>query len=52
MSDHTHAENMLFEVSDDWAARAHVSAEDYEARYAQSIDDPDGFWGEVAGLRH
>lgn len=46
-SDHQHSENMLFEVSDDWAARAHISAEAYEGRYAQSIEDPDGFWGEV-----
>ena len=25
--------------------KAHVTPEDYRARYAESISDPDGFWG-------
>ncbi|MFO7854675.1 MAG: acetate--CoA ligase [Paracoccaceae bacterium] len=30
------------------AAAAHVDADDYEAMYARSIVDPEGFWGEHA----
>ncbi|MCV3272117.1 acetyl-coenzyme A synthetase N-terminal domain-containing protein, partial [Roseobacter sinensis] len=30
--------------------RPHVTAEDYTRMYAQSIEDPDGFWG-VHGCR-
>ncbi len=33
----------------DFAARANVTREEYERRYRQSLDDPDTFWGEVAG---
>lgn len=47
-SEHHHGENMLFPVSDDWATRAHVTAAQYEEKYARSIADPDGFWGEEA----
>ena len=25
--------------------KAHVTPEDYKARYAESLSDPDGFWG-------
>ena len=33
----------------EFAARAHVSSmEEYQRLYDRSIDDPDGFWGEVA----
>ncbi len=28
------------------AARAHADKDTYDAMYAQSVDDPDGFWGE------
>ncbi len=48
-SEHHHGENMLFPVSSDWATRAHVTAAQYEEKYARSIADPDGFWGEEAG---
>ena len=33
-------------VSDDWAKRAHVDNDAYLKMYAQSVEDPDGFWGE------
>ena len=35
-------------VSGDWKKRAYVSASDYAARYAQSLNDPDGFWKKEA----
>ena len=35
-------------VSADWKKRAYVSASDYAARYAQSLNDPDGFWKKEA----
>jgi acetyl-CoA synthetase len=28
---------------------AHINAEQYQAMYKRSIEDPDGFWGEMAG---
>ena len=33
-------------VTAQWAKRAHVDKAKYEAMYAQSIADPDAFWGE------
>lgn len=42
-------EERVIAPSADFAARARVSREDYETRYRRSLDDPDGFWGEVAG---
>lgn len=47
-SEHHHGENMLFPVSSEWAARAHVTAAQYEEKYKRSIEDPDGFWGDEA----
>ncbi|MES2254984.1 MAG: acetate--CoA ligase [Pseudomonadota bacterium] len=35
-------------VPGDWKKRAYVSASDYAARYAQSVEDPDGFWKKEA----
>ncbi|HHB81544.1 MAG TPA: acetyl-coenzyme A synthetase, partial [Aliiroseovarius sp.] len=29
----------------DFAAQAHVDAEKYAEMYAESVSDPDGFWG-------
>ena len=40
------ADNELFPVPADVAARAHVDEAGYAAMYARSIADPDGFWGE------
>ncbi len=34
----------LYEVSPEWAGRAHVDAEGYRAMYRESIDDPEAFW--------
>ncbi len=30
--------------ADAWAKRAHINEDDYEAKYRQSIADPEGFW--------
>jgi len=38
--------NKKFAPSDSFAATAHVNALDYEKRYARSVSDPEGFWGE------
>ena len=36
----------LFPVPDAWAQRAFADKDKYLAMYQQSVDDPDGFWGE------
>ncbi len=33
-------------VTADWQKRAFIDAAKYETMYAQSIEDPDGFWAE------
>jgi len=39
-----------FAPSKDFAARAHIqSLEQYKEMYKRSIEDPDGFWSEIAG---
>jgi acetyl-CoA synthetase len=35
-------------VSGDWKKRGYVSALDYGTRYARSVADPEGFWGQEA----
>src|ERR1700744_6273262 len=35
-------------IPEDWKKRAYVSAPEYGARYAESVTDPDGFWGKEA----
>ena len=42
------SEVKLHAVPQDFAAKAHVNAADYEAMYQRSIKDPDGFWAEQA----
>ncbi|CAM3731496.1 acetate--CoA ligase [Deinococcus frigens] len=47
-------DNMLHETRviqppADFAAGAKVTRKEYDRRYRQSLDDPDAFWGEVAG---
>ena len=37
-----------YPVSAEFAAQANVNAEQYQAMYQRSIDDPDGFWAEQA----
>ncbi len=36
----------IFPVPDAWAQRAFADNDKYLAMYRQSLDDPDGFWGE------
>ena len=38
----------LFPVPEEWKARALMTRAQYEAAYAASIKDPDGFWGKEA----
>ena len=42
------SEKHIYPVPADFAAHAHIDAAKYEAMYQQSIQDPDGFWGEQA----
>src|ERR1700752_4438907 len=38
----------LYDVPADWKKRAFIDDAKYQAMYAQSIEDPDGFWREQA----
>ena len=38
----------LFPVPEEWKKRAFMTAAQYEAAYAESLRDPDGFWGKEA----
>ena len=38
--------NEVFPVPGDWASRAYVDNDKYQAMYQQSVDDPEAFWGE------
>ncbi|MES2914296.1 MAG: acetate--CoA ligase [Pseudomonadota bacterium] len=49
MTDHA-ALKSIYPAHDDFVAKAHVDAKAYAARYAASVSDPEGFWGEE-GLR-
>ena len=42
------SESKVYPVSEEFADNAHISSELYEAMYARSIEDPDGFWAEQA----
>jgi len=42
------SEIKIYPVPADIAATAHINAEQYEAMYQRSIDDPNGFWAEQA----
>ena len=37
----------LHPVPDEWKTRAHYDKAKYDADYKRSIEDPDGFWGDV-----
>jgi acetyl-CoA synthetase len=37
----------VYPVPQDWKTRAHIDAATYKADYARSIEDPEGFWGDV-----
>ncbi|MDB5046747.1 MAG: acetyl-CoA synthetase, partial [Deinococcus sp.] len=41
-------ENRVFAPSAEFAATASLTAAEYQTRYERSLQDPDGFWGEVA----
>ncbi|GGH14554.1 acetate--CoA ligase [Silvibacterium dinghuense] len=46
-------ENRVFPPPEEFAAKAHVkNLAEYEALYARSVSDPDGFWNEVAQELH
>ena len=49
MTDQT-ALKSVYPAAPDFVAKAHVDAEGYAARYAASVNDPEGFWGQE-GLR-
>jgi acetyl-CoA synthetase len=49
MTDQT-ALKSVYPASPDFVAKAHVDADAYQARYAASVEDPEGFWGQE-GLR-
>jgi acetyl-CoA synthetase len=38
----------LFPVPEEWKRRALMTADQYQAAYAESIRDPDGYWGKEA----
>ena len=42
------SEQLLFQPSAAAIARTHTTAEQYDALYRRSIQDPDGFWAEQA----
>ena len=43
------AENRTFPPSKEFSAKAHIkSFAEYEAIYKRSVEDPEGFWGEMA----
>ena len=46
-------ENRVFECSEDFRSRAHVSGvEAYEALYREAAENPEKFWGEIASELH
>ncbi|MDX1681523.1 MAG: acetyl-coenzyme A synthetase N-terminal domain-containing protein, partial [Phycisphaeraceae bacterium] len=45
-------EQRKFPPPPQFASRAHISADDYQQMYQESIDNPDKFWGEAAGQLH
>ena len=42
-------EDMVFPMSKEWQQRAWINKEKYQAMYAESIKNPEVFWGKVAG---
>ena len=46
-------EDRLFRPAPDFSAGAHIkSREDYDRIYKRSVEDPEGFWSEIAGELH
>ncbi len=42
-----HDPNEIFPIPSGFSKTAHIDAERYKAMYQRSVDDPDGFWGEM-----
>src|SRR5690606_2184269 len=42
--DHGHTQS-VYPASAEFIAKAHVDAAGYERMYAESVSDPEGFWG-------
>jgi acetyl-CoA synthetase len=42
----------VYDVPAEWVKRAFITAADYKKMYAQSLTDPDGFWGEQGKRIH
>ncbi len=42
----------LYTVPADFATRSNIGASDYEKLYAESVRDPDGFWGRIGKRLH
>ncbi len=42
------SDQKIYEVPKDFAARAHITDEQYKQMYARSVADPEGFWAEQA----
>ncbi|MCP5136900.1 MAG: acetate--CoA ligase [Gammaproteobacteria bacterium] len=42
------SDDKIYPVPADFAAKAHVNAEQYAAMYQRSVDDPEGFWADQA----
>ena len=40
------SDNTLFPVPEDWAKKAFADSAKYDEMYKQSVEDPEGFWGE------
>jgi len=46
-------EERVFKPSAEFSSRAHIkSFEEYQAIYRRSVEDPEGFWAEIAGELH
>ncbi|MES2854420.1 MAG: acetate--CoA ligase, partial [Bdellovibrionota bacterium] len=42
------SDDKVFQVSEEWKAKALIDSEKYRADYTRSIKDPEGFWGDIA----
>ena len=42
------SEDKIYEVPANIAARAYLDDTQYQAMYARSVEDPEGFWAEQA----
>jgi acetyl-CoA synthetase len=42
----------LYDIPSDWKKRAFIDDAEYQAMYARSLKDPDGFWGEQGKRIH